>query len=139
MQQVAADPLTFVDGAHNPDGIRALAESLSELAGAHGQVVAVVSILDDKDAAGMLAALAGTVDRVVLTHAHNPRALSPATLLSLAAQVHGPEGEIVSDPVKALARARELAGPDGVVVATGALKLVGDLLAGDTPRRISVL
>jgi dihydrofolate synthase/folylpolyglutamate synthase len=139
MQQVATDPLTFVDGAHNPDGIRALAESLSELAGGRGRIVAVVSILDDKDAAGMLAVLGETVDRLVLTHANNPRALSPATLLSLAAQVHGPEGEIVSDPLRALARARELAGADGVVVATGALKLVGDLLAGDTPRRISVL
>jgi dihydrofolate synthase/folylpolyglutamate synthase len=139
MQQIDSEPLTLVDGAHNPDGIRAVAESLPELVGEQGRVVAVVSILDDKDAAGMLAALGESVDELVLTHADNPRALSPGTLLSLARQVHGPHGEIVSDPRGAVRRARELAGPDGVVIATGALKLVGDLLAGDSPRRISVL
>ncbi|HLI58824.1 MAG TPA: folylpolyglutamate synthase/dihydrofolate synthase family protein [Solirubrobacteraceae bacterium] len=139
MQQIDSEPLTVVDGAHNPDGIRALVESLPDLVAGHGRVVAVVSILDDKDAAGMLAALGGSVDELVLTHAGNPRALSPGTLLSLAHQVHGPHGEIVSDPREALRRARELAGAGGVVIATGALKLVGDLLAGDRPRSASIL
>ncbi len=139
MQQIDTEPPTFVDGAHNPDGIRAVVESLPGLAGEHGRVVAVVSILDDKDAAGMLSALGASIDELVLTHAGNPRALSPGTLLSLARQVHGPDGEIVPDPRRALERARELAGPDGVVIATGALKLVGDLIAGGAPRRISIL
>jgi dihydrofolate synthase/folylpolyglutamate synthase len=76
----------------------------------------------------------------VFTHSHNPRALSPATLLSLASQIKGrPSGEIVAEPHRALERARELAGRDGVVVATGTLRLVGDLLADGSPRRISVL
>ncbi|HEV7882226.1 MAG TPA: cyanophycin synthetase, partial [Solirubrobacteraceae bacterium] len=45
-----------LDGAHNAGGIAALAESLPEfLAGR--PLVAVVSVLDDKDAAAMLAAL----------------------------------------------------------------------------------
>ena len=55
-------PLTLLDGAHNPDGIVALAESLPEIiAGARageGRVVAVLSILDDKDALAMLRSLA---------------------------------------------------------------------------------
>ena len=37
--------------------------------------------------------------------------------------------EIVPDPPRALARARELAGRDGVVIATGSLYLIADLLA----------
>jgi dihydrofolate synthase/folylpolyglutamate synthase len=139
LEQIAADPLTLLDGAHNPDGMRALAESLSEIA-ADRKTIAVVSILDDKDAAGMLAALAPSVSSFVFTHSHNPRALSPATLLSLASQIRGrPSGEIVAEPHHALERARELAGRDGVVVATGTLRLVGDLLADRSPRRISVL
>ena len=139
MQQIDSAPRTFVDGAHNPDGIRAVVESLPDLVGAGGRIVAVVSILDDKDAAGMLSALGDSIDALVLTHAGNPRALSPGTLLSLARQVHGPDGEIVPDPRRAVERARHLAGPDGVVIATGALKLVGDLLADGAPRRISIL
>ena len=147
LQQIATDPLTLVDGAHNPDGVRALTEALPELVGDHGRVVAVVSILDDKDAAGMLAALSGRdtdpptpgVDALVLTRAQTPRALSPATLLSLSHQVHGPAGEIVSHPRRALERAQELAGPDGVVIATGSLYLIADLLAPASTRRASAL
>ena len=53
LQVVDDEPLTLLDGAHNPDGMAALAESLAEpFAAGHERVVAVVSVLDDKDAAG---------------------------------------------------------------------------------------
>ncbi|MGH2909548.1 MAG: bifunctional folylpolyglutamate synthase/dihydrofolate synthase, partial [Solirubrobacteraceae bacterium] len=94
LEEIDRAPLTLLDVAHNPAGMAALAESLPELARAGGRIVAVVSILDDKDAAGMISALGPTVDELVLTHARNPRALSPGTLLSLARQVHAPHGEI---------------------------------------------
>jgi dihydrofolate synthase/folylpolyglutamate synthase len=62
MQVVDREPLTLLDGAHNPDGIAALAESLPEIIASartgEGRVAAVVSILDDKDASVMLHALA---------------------------------------------------------------------------------
>ena len=48
------------------------------------------------------------------TAAPSPRALSPATLASLAEQLGG-DAEIVPEPRAALARARELAGPEGAV------------------------
>ena len=138
LQEIDRRPLTLLDGAHNPDGMRALAESLPEIAGGRA-AIAVISILDDKDAAGMLATLAPQLSGFVFTHCHNPRALSPATLLSLAHQVHAPGGEIVSDPRHALARARELAGAEGVVVATGSIYLVSDLLTAAGRRSASVL
>ena len=133
LQQIDSEPLTVVDGAHNPDGTVALAESLPELVTGDHRVVAVVSILDDKDAAGMLAGLFGgevPIDAVVMTSSQNPRALPPGTLQSLTRQLHGPPSEIVADPVAAVARARELAGPDGVVVVTGSIYLIADMLAG---------
>jgi dihydrofolate synthase/folylpolyglutamate synthase len=89
----------------------------------------VISILDDKNAAEMLRALVVHFDHVVLTATHNPRALPPPTLASLLAQVGGPASEIVREPHAALARARELAGPGGFVLATGSIYLIADLLA----------
>ena len=80
LQQIDSDPLTVLDVAHNPEGMRALAESLPELARGRAPVVAVVSVLDDKDAAGMLAELMPACDRLVLTATQNPRVLPPATL-----------------------------------------------------------
>jgi dihydrofolate synthase / folylpolyglutamate synthase len=133
LQRIDLEPLTLVDGAHNPDGTVALAESLPELVDGEHRVVAVVSILDDKDAAGMLAGLFGgevPIDALVLTSSQNPRALPPGTLQSLTRQLHGPPSEIVAEPVAAVARARELAGRDGVVVVTGSIYLIADMLAG---------
>jgi dihydrofolate synthase/folylpolyglutamate synthase len=94
-----------------------------------GSRVAVISILDDKNAAEMLRPLVAHFDHVVLTATHNPRALPPPTLASLLAQVGGPASEIVREPQAALVRARELAGPGGFVLATGSIYLIADLLA----------
>jgi dihydrofolate synthase/folylpolyglutamate synthase len=139
LQAVAQSPLTLLDGAHNPDGMRALAESLPELVAGHDRVVAVVSILDDKDAAGMLALLLPACDAVVFTSSQNPRALPPPTLQSLSTQLGGPPGEIVPVPQRALARGRDLAGRDGVVIATGSIYLIADLLAPQRRERASSL
>jgi dihydrofolate synthase/folylpolyglutamate synthase len=136
MQVVARSPLTIYDGAHNPSGMEALVEAL-DVGGR--PLIAVVSILDDKDAAGMLRALLGKTAGTVFTRSLNPRALSPATLASLAAQLGGPASEIVPEPHAAVARAQELAGLDGAVLATGSIYLVADLLAEPGRRRASAL
>jgi dihydrofolate synthase / folylpolyglutamate synthase len=139
LQEIGSRPLTLVDGAHNADGMRALAESLPEIAAGRHPVIAVVSILDDKDAAGMLRTLGASVDALLFTSSQNPRALPPPTLQSLSRQLHGPPGEIIGDPHRALAHARELAGADGVVIATGSLYLIADLLAPGPRERASIL
>jgi len=138
MQVVAERPLTIYDGAHNPSGVEALAATLPAMVG-NRPLVAVVSILDDKDAAGMLRALVGKTAGAVFTSSQNPRALSPATLASLAEQLGGPPSEIVRDPRAAVVRAQELAGPDGAVLATGSIYLVADLLSDPERRRASAL
>jgi len=172
LEIVDSDPLTVVDGAHNPSGMAALAEAIEELrgeggaarsgAGAAGDehgagrpgggaagerqeparpspLVAVLSILDDKDAAAMLRALLPLCDAVVLTSNANPRALSPATLMSLAGQLGGPPAHVEPEPRRAVDRARALAGRDGTVVATGSIYLVSDLLRAPGKRRASML
>jgi dihydrofolate synthase/folylpolyglutamate synthase len=140
LQAIGEHPLTLLDGAHNPDGIAALAEALAEpWAAGHDRVVAVISILDDKDAAGMLSQLLPLCDALVLTASQNPRALPPPTLQSLASQLGGPPSEVIRDPRAALERARELAGPNGLVVATGSIYLVADLLRPVGAGRASML
>ena len=138
MQVVAHEPLTVLDGAHNAEGVAALAESLPQLT-AGRRLVAVVSVLEDKDAAGMLRALLPHAEHVVFTRSHNPRALPPATLASLCAQLDGPSSELEADPRRALARARERAGAGGVVLATGSIYLVADLLRKAGRRSASML
>jgi dihydrofolate synthase / folylpolyglutamate synthase len=138
MQITGERPLTIYDGAHNPSGMAALAAALPDAIGDR-PLVAVVSILDDKDAAGMLRELLGKTVGAVFTSSTNPRALPPATLASLAEQLGGPASEIVPDPRAAVARAQQLAGPGGAVLATGSIYLVADLLAEPGRRRASAL
>jgi dihydrofolate synthase/folylpolyglutamate synthase len=139
LEVVDRDPLTVLDGAHNAEGMSALVESLPELLGDRGPLLAVLSILADKDAAGMLRALLPHCQALVLTSTHNPRALPPATLESLSRQLGGPSAEIVPDPQSAVSRARELAGPDGTVLVAGSLYLVADLVRPAAGRRASTL
>ncbi|MGH2837780.1 MAG: bifunctional folylpolyglutamate synthase/dihydrofolate synthase [Thermoleophilaceae bacterium] len=134
LEQIADSPRTLIDGAHNPDGARALAQALE------GQrFVGVVGILEDKDAAKMLETLMPLFDRIVFTRSANPRSLPPATLESLTRQLGGPETEVVADPKAALSRARELAGPEGAVLATGSIYLIADLVRERDAARASTL
>ena len=126
MEVAGHDPLTVLDGAHNPAGIAAMLPDLRALVGDR-PLTAVVSVLDDKDAAGMLAALAACCERAVFTRSSNPSALPPAVLESLWRQAGGRGGEVVLDPVAALARARAAAGAGGAVIVTGSIYLLSDL------------
>jgi dihydrofolate synthase/folylpolyglutamate synthase len=132
-------PLTVYDGAHNPAGARALAASLDDVFGERRPRVAVIGVLEDKDAAGMLGELLPRVDHAIYTRSANPRSLSPGTLGSLAEKLGGPPSEAVADPRAAVARARELAGPHGAVLATGSIYLIADLVRADPDRRASML
>ncbi|MEN3285109.1 MAG: dihydrofolate synthase / folylpolyglutamate synthase [Solirubrobacteraceae bacterium] len=129
------DPDTVLDGAHNPGGMAALVEALEDFVDGR-RLVACVSILDDKDAAGMLRELLPLCAEVVCTTNANPRALPPATLQSLCHQLGGPPTRTVGDPQRALCEARAVAGPDGVALATGSIYLLADLLRpADAERR----
>jgi len=139
LEAVGSDPLTLYDGAHNPAGAQALAGAVPEVIGHRHPLVLVLSVLEDKDAAGMLEALLPMADSVVFTRCQNPRSLSPATLASLAAKVADVRGETVARPRAAVARARELAGPGGAVLATGSIYLIADLVREEGGARASAL
>ncbi len=151
LQVVGEQPLTVLDGAHNPDAVRALVESLPEILDARPPrpVALVLGVLEDKDAAGMLGVLLGVCERAWFTAPPSSRALSPAALQSLARQlgfdaVDCDRSEIVQQPWQALVQARRWAqqrGDDAAVLATGSVYLVGDLLdhLAATDERVSAV
>ena len=128
LQIVARDPLTVLDGAHNPGAVGALVESLPGVL--EGRPLALVlGVLEDKDAVRMLEQLLGVCERAWFTAPPSERALSPAALESLARQLGF--AEVVREPSarSALAQAQEWARErGGAVLATGSVYLVGDLL-----------
>jgi dihydrofolate synthase / folylpolyglutamate synthase len=127
LQVIGADPLTIVDGAHNPDGARALAGEIGDVTGTRRPLVGVLAILADKDVDGVCEALAPVLDRAVATRSTSSRAL-PESALAERLAAAGVPSEALLPPAAAVARARDLAGPAGAVLVCGSLSLLADLL-----------
>jgi dihydrofolate synthase/folylpolyglutamate synthase len=128
LQVVAEDPLTVLDGAHNPEAVNALVQSLPALVGER-PLALVLGVLEDKDAASMLSSLLGNCERAWFTAPPSARALSPAALQSLARQLGFEQVACEPRPAQALAEAQQWAREHGgAVLATGSVYLVGELL-----------
>jgi dihydrofolate synthase/folylpolyglutamate synthase len=121
LERVSEEPLEIWDGAHNLAGVGWLLARLPTR-----RYVLVISILADKDADGMLAALSPLSEEIIVTSSSNPRALSPRDLARRARRFFG-EVQVVDDPGEALVLARERAGESGAVLVTGSLYLLADL------------
>ena len=130
---IDSDPLTVLDGAHNPHAVAALVAALPEVLNGR-RIGLVMGVLDDKDAAQMLELLLGVCERAWFTAPPSSRALSPAALQSLARQLGFEQTACEPQPARALALARGWARESGsndgerAVLATGSVYLVGDLL-----------
>jgi dihydrofolate synthase/folylpolyglutamate synthase len=128
LERLAGEPPTFIDAAHNPDGARALAEALPEVA-AGRPVLACLGVLADKDAAGIVAALAPALDRAICTEipAGLQRPSTAAATLARLCEAAGLPAEAEPDFAAALARARALAAgpPPATLLVTGSHYVLG--------------
>lgn len=119
---MAGVPPVILDAAHNPAAADELARIMRRYCGGR-RVVAVVAFLKDKDAPGFFVRLDDVVDEWFVTEVDSARA-RPAV------EIPSPYNAIVvPDPVEALERARAAAGPEGVVLVTGSIYLLGELLS----------
>jgi dihydrofolate synthase/folylpolyglutamate synthase len=116
-------PLEIWDGAHNLDGVGWLLPRVPSR-----RYVVVASILADKDVERMLAALSVLGDTLIATESSNTRVLPAAELARLGDRWFK-RTEKEPQPARALAAAREIAGPEGAILVTGSLYLLADLAA----------
>lgn len=128
LQVMSQKPLVILDAAHSPDRARALAKTLREVFLAErpqGPVVFVLGCSKGHAPAEVVGILAPLADRVIATKSRHPAAI-PAMEIAAAA------GDIASEVVEcvpaAVARAREIAGENGVVVVTGSLFMAAEAL-----------
>ena len=121
LEQVGEAPLEIWDGAHNLAGIGYMLTRVPS-----ADWVLVVSILEDKNAYEMLAALSALGRRLVATSSSSARALSASRLAEIAEPFFD-HVEVAAEPSRAVARGRMLAGRDGAMLVTGSLYLLADL------------
>jgi len=119
-------PEMVIDVAHNPAGAWALRSALSERY-EDRMLIFVFGAMRDKAISEMTEILFPLAERVIATRPANPRAASPEEIQQAAART-GVEIEAVEDVERAVERARVLAGPKTVVVITGSIYLVGEVM-----------
>lgn len=116
----------LLDVAHNPAGAWALRSALSHLDPEPRFMTAVFGCLQDKAIDEMAQILFPMFDTVVLTEVSSPRT-APLQQLQTAAEATGARVHSVVSPPEALVEALALTPPDGIVVVTGSVYLVGEV------------
>ena len=120
-------PPLVIDAAHNPDAAAVLAAALAA-AFADAPPVALIGVMADKDAGGVVRALAPAVAGFVCTRSASPRALEPQALAAVV-RAHGAAVfGTASDVAAALSRADEVAHALGArgVIACGSIYVAGE-------------
>ena len=119
----------MIDGAHNPQAAGVLAAAVRDAwPDERVRPLCVLGVLQDKDADGIVAALAPVFDGFVVTQPVSPRARDAGELAAIVEFVTGSWPEIRPDLGDAMEHARTHAGPRGVVV-TGSLYTAGQVRA----------
>lgn len=131
---VSEDPPVVLDGAHNPQAAAVLAGAVAEAwPDPAARPLAVIGMLADKDAEGIVRALAPVVSGFVCTAPDSDRALPGEALAAIVRSVTGVAPEAVALERIDRAWAAKRARGSGMVV-TGSLYTVGQLRARLIPQ-----
>ncbi len=129
--------LTILDASHNPEGAQVLDANLAHLAAETGRKpIVIVGVLGAARARPLLTTIARHAAEIHFAVPHQPRACSHAELESLLpADFHG---RVVRATVEGLFPTPEhcaVGGPGDVIVVTGSIYLLGEVMARLEPQR----
>ena len=127
LEIISTQPLCIFDGSHNPPGMEETMRSLDQIL-ERRRLIAVVSVLRDKEALEMMRYLVPRCDIIFATQSSSPRALTADELAVIIAEAgRGPEVFVDPDPRSAMISAYRLATSNQVILVTGSLTLIADL------------
>jgi len=134
MQVVSKKPLMILDGAHNPDAMRILVDSVRE-AFQWKHLILVLGVMADKDISKIMRRIVPVADYILYTRPEYNRAAEPQVLMKEAAPF-GKRGETVPTIPEALRKARGLSEPGDLILVTGSLFTVGEAMACLQPEAV---
>ncbi|MDK9708706.1 MAG: bifunctional folylpolyglutamate synthase/dihydrofolate synthase [Desulforhopalus sp.] len=123
----------LLDGAHNPDGVKNLTNTLSRKFH-YRKLIALWGSMIDKDLVTTLGTIAPLVDHFVFTRPVGERAATPEQLVAFLPEALRGKARCVDDMAQALIAAQETVTEDDLIVVGGSLYLLGtirQLLLGD--------
>jgi dihydrofolate synthase/folylpolyglutamate synthase len=146
LEVVRRSPVVILDAAHNPAGMEAAMEALTE-AFTFASVIGVLAVSEDKDVAGILDQMEPVISELVVTRNSSDRSMDPDKLAELAASVFGVERVHVArrldDALEmAVGLADDASGEEGLaltgVLVTGSVVTAGDARLLLAPDRVEV-
>lgn len=136
-ERIATNPDIILDGAHNASSAARLRDTLAAVCPGR-RVVAILGLGGDKDVEGFCRELAPALSAVLVTRSKAMKAVDADRIrgaLRLGLDGSGAGGGIeIADTAgvaEAMARARDMAGPDDVVLVTGSFYVISEVLAMD--------
>lgn len=125
IQVIGKKPLIVLDGAQNRASARALADSVKRIFGFR-KLVLVIGISKDKDMAGIMDELLPISDSVILTRSSaRDRAAEPSKIMEF---MKGRDAVETMSVEEGMDIAKRQASPDDLILVTGSLFVVGDVL-----------
>jgi dihydrofolate synthase/folylpolyglutamate synthase len=122
-------PCLVVDGAHNAASAEALAETLQACFPPSSRTL-VFGTTREKDLEGQLRPLLPLFEHVIATrYVENPRSVPPEAVAEAVSRLDGRAARLAEEPASALALARRLTAPDGLICVTGSLFLAAEARA----------
>jgi dihydrofolate synthase/folylpolyglutamate synthase len=145
LEIVRRSPTVIVDSAHNPAGMAASTDALSE-AFTFSELIAILAVSEDKDVPAILDQLEPIVSELVVTGNSSPRSMAPAKLAELAEAVFGPDRVRVADRLdRAIEMAVGLADDASAVVeetgglpGSAAVLITGSVITAGDARQLLV-
>ena len=123
----AKNPYIIFDGAHNPDGARALVKTIEDLF-PEKRILFICSILKDKDVKEVLHEFSKVAASFITTASSNERCLSAKDLASQIRLTGGNVTAEVADPEEAYNIAIKMSDKYDVLVFAGSFYMIGEIV-----------
>lgn len=126
MELIQGEPSILLDGAHNPESLEALVQSIGSYIN-YDSMVVVFGCAADKDLDNTLEQVSRMGDKIIFTKAKgNPRAADPNELADQFAEITSKMYQVAETLEEAIDIARRAGGRGDLVCVTGSFYLVGE-------------
>jgi dihydrofolate synthase / folylpolyglutamate synthase len=127
LQILQREPLVIIDGAHNEEGIGLLVDSIKRIYSGR-RIIFVLAILRDKNLQVMIKRVCEVSDKLIISKNKSKRAAEIEEQVMIAERYKA-DYETARDVVSATKRALSMARKDDVVIISGSLYTISEVLA----------
>lgn len=129
LELISQNPKILLDGAHNVDGMKALAAALaSNGIYKRKRLIFCLGMLEDKEIEKAVSLIASIADKIIVTRPDSPRAGNWEYAADIAGRYLGKENVLaVENPVRAVRKALAGLGPEDMLCVTGSLYMLAEV------------